>query len=49
MVQTQIQKNFAQADVYFQTLNVVNIAQSALMDVSYGPNLIKRLGAYLGA
>ena len=36
MVQTQIQKNFAQADIYFQTLNVVNIAQSALMDVSYG-------------
>ncbi len=35
MVQAQIQKNFAQADIYFQTLNVVNIAQSALMDVSF--------------
>ncbi len=40
MVQAQIQKNFAQADIYFQTLNVVNIAQSALMDVSFGQDLI---------
>ncbi len=40
MVQTQIQKNFAQADIYFQTLNVVNIAQSALMDVSFGQESI---------
>jgi len=33
-VKSEIQRNYAKADVYFQTLNVVNIKQSPLLDVS---------------
>ena len=33
-VQSEIQKNYAKAEVFFQTLNVVNIVQTPLMDVS---------------
>ena len=33
-IKSAIQKNYAKADVFFQTLNVVNIEQSPLLDVS---------------
>jgi hypothetical protein len=33
-VQLAIQKNYAKAEIFFQTLNVVSIEQSPLMDVS---------------
>ena len=33
-IKTKVQSNYAQADVYFQTMNVVNIVESAYMDVS---------------
>ena len=33
-VQIAIQKDYAKAEIFFQTLNVVNIVQSPLMDVS---------------
>jgi hypothetical protein len=32
-IKAEIQKNYAKADVFFQTLNVVNIVQAPLMDV----------------
>ena len=32
-IKAEIQKNYAKADVFFQTLNVVNILQAPLMDV----------------
>jgi len=32
--QDEIQKNFVKADVFFQTLNIISISQSPLMDVS---------------
>ena len=34
-IKSEIQKNYAKAEVFFQTLNVVDIAQSPAMGVSY--------------
>ena len=33
MVKTMVQENFAKVEVYFQTLNVINIAQSIAITV----------------
>ena len=34
-IKSEIQKNYAKAEVFFQTLNVVNIAQNPQMQVSF--------------
>jgi hypothetical protein len=33
-VKSEIQKNYAKAEIFFQTLNVVNISQSPMLDVT---------------
>lgn len=33
-IQDEIRNNYVMAEVYFQTLNIVNITQTPLMDVS---------------